>query len=158
MIKRFSPKSFIAGVMIGALFTGAWFFDKEFVFMPASSSILTANTGKKSVPESGAISVFNQPAGLEVIVESVTVPPPGVWVAVHEMNGSVLGNVLGASLVNGPRSNVLIQLLRETEPSRQYAVQLYRDDGSGTFDLATDSVYVDFDTGARVIAYFKTAE
>lgn len=150
--------SFVAGVMLGALLVGAWSFGKDFVLIPASSSILTTSIEKSSAPESGAVSVTDQPAGSEVVVESVTVPPPGVWVAVREMNGNDLGNVLGATRVSGPRSNVVIQLLRATEPGRSYAVELYRDDGIGTFDLATDSIYIDFDTGARVVAYFKTIE
>ncbi len=158
MIRHFSAYSFVAGSMFGVLLASAWFFNEEISFTPTSLSMLTTRTEKSPAPESGAISIGNQPAGLEVVVDSITVPPPGVWVAVREVNGDDLGNVLGASFVSGPRSNVSIQLLRETELGRQYAVQLYRDDGTGTFDLATDSVYVDFDTGARVVAYFKTIE
>ena len=93
-----------------------------------------------------------------VTVESVTVPPPGVWVAVREMNGNELGNVLGAAWVNGPKSEVSVSLLRATKPGSSYAVQLYRDDGTGVFDSSINSVYVDFDTGTRVVAYFTTTE
>lgn len=150
--------SFVAGVMLGALFVGAWSFGKNSVLMSASSSILTASIEKDSAPESGAVSVAWQPAGSEVVVESVTVPPPGVWVAVREMNGDDLGNVLGAARVSGPRSPVSVQLLRATEPGRPYVVELYRDDGDGTFDITVNSVYVDFDTGAPVIVHFKTTE
>lgn len=158
MIKHFSMSSFVAGVMLGALIVGAWSFGKDSVLMPASSSILTASIEKDSAPESGAVSVAWQPAGSEVVVESVTVPPPGVWVAVREMNGNDLGNVLGAARVSGPRSPVSVPLLRATEPSRPYVVELYRDDGDGTFDVTVNSVYVDFDTGAPVIVRFKTTE
>lgn len=91
-------------------------------------------------------------------IESVTVPPPGVWVAVREVNGTDLGNVLGAERVVGPHGNITVSLLRPTEPNRSYAVQLYRDDNSGNFDPAINSVYVDFDTGARVVAFFNTTE
>jgi hypothetical protein len=107
---------------------------------------------------SGAISVQNQSPGESVAIESVTVPPPGVWVAVREVQGTDLGNVLGAARVGGPRSNFSVSLLRATEPGHTYAVELYRDDGSGNFDLANDSVYVDFDTGQRVVAYFTTTQ
>jgi hypothetical protein len=81
-----------------------------------------------------------------------------VWVAVREVVGDELGNVLGAVRVSGPKSGVSVPLLRATEPGRSYAVQLYRDDGNGAFDVVVNSVYVDFDTGARVVAYFTTAE
>lgn len=158
MNRYLSPHSFIAGIMLGALLTAAWFINKESVLMPPPSPTSTAVTGVRSTSMSGAISVVDQPAGSEVVVESVTVPPPGVWVAVLEVSNNSLGNVLGAALVKGPRSNVPVQLLRSTDPGRQYAVQLYRDDESGTFDLTNDSVYVDFDTGSRVVAYFKTTE
>jgi len=158
MKTSFSVGSFVAGVMLGLLLAGAWFFNKNPSLMPASSSVLTANSKEGSLPESGAISVADQRAGPEVIVGSVTVPPPGVWAAVREVNGTDLGNVLGAVRVGGPRTNVSITLLRATEPNRSYAVELYRDDGGGTFDTAVNSVYVDFDTGTPVIAHFKTTE
>lgn len=157
MNKYFSPSSFVAGVMLGLLIAGAWFFEKDLSLIPSSNSALTTNN-ENSVSESGAISVANQPAGSEVIVESITVPSPGIWVAVREMNGDNLGNVLGAARVGGPRTGISISLLRATEPDLYYAVELYRDDGGGTFDINVNSVYIDFDTSAPVIARFKTTE
>lgn len=147
--------SFVAGFMIGILFAAAWLLRGE---VPPSPFSTLSPTGeeKNVIPESGAIAVADQAAGTEVVVESVTVPPPGVWVAVREMGGGDLGNVLGAMRLGGPRSSISIPLLRATYPGLSYAVQLYRDDGDGVFDLATDSVYVDFGTGAPVIAYFMT--
>ncbi len=157
MMQRFSTSSFVAGVMLGALIVGAWYLSNRLPGAPFNpSSSLTTRTD--ATPQnSGAISVANQPAGTDVTVESITVPPPGVWVAVREVNGRDLGNVLGAARVVGPHTNVTVSLLRATEPSRSYAVELYRDDNSGAFDPAANSVYVDFDTGARVVAYFTTA-
>ena len=148
--------SFIAGVMLGAVVVGAWCFAGDARLLSLTSSSLFATSTSSSLPESGAVSVSDQPAGPDVVVESVTVPPPGVWVAVREVNGVDLGNVLGASRVVGPHGNVSITLLRPTEPKRSYAVQLYRDDNNGSFDPSVNSVYVDFDTGARVVAYFAT--
>ena len=158
MTKRFSPISFVAGFMLGTLFVSAWLFRGDFPTIALSSPAPVEDSVgiKASAPESGAISVSDQPAGAEVAVESVTVPPPGVWVAVRDVNGIELGNVLGALRVSGPRSALSIPLLRATEPGLPYAVELYRDDGSDTFDVATDSVYVDFATGAPVIARFTT--
>lgn len=159
MKEHFSPSSFIAGIMLGALVVGAWFLNGNTSFVSAwtpSPPPLATSTTPSTTPQSGALSVVDQPAGDTVTIESVTVPPPGVWVAVREMFGNDLGNVLGAEHVGNPRGNVSVSLLRATEPGRPYAVELYRDDGSGIFDLSKDSVYVDFDTGAPVIAYFKT--
>lgn len=158
MTNHFSMSSFVAGTMLGILLAGAWFFGDASFFIPVSSSSSLSTSTESRVPESGAITVVDQPAGDTVIVESVTVPSPGVWVAVREVRGSDLGNVLGAARAGGPRSNFSIPLLRATEPGRSYAIELYRDDASGTFDLTTNSVYVDFDTGARVLAYFTTVK
>lgn len=158
MMQRFSMSSFVAGVMLGVLSAGAWFFGNTVDFASFSSSSSLATTTDFSALQSGAVSVARQSSGESVIVESVTVPPPGVWVAVREADGSTLGNVLGAARVVGPRSNVVVPLLRSTEPGRSYAVQLYRDDNNGEFAPSVNSVYVDFDTGARVVAYFTTAE
>lgn len=155
MMKDFSTRSFLAGVLLGALLAGAWFLGGNAIKFPVSSSPVTTST--PAVPESGAVSVADQPSGDTVVVESVTVPPPGVWVAVREVQGGELGNVLGAERVGSSRSNFSVHLLRATEPNHPYAIQLYRDDADGVFDLAKNSVYVDFDTGARVVAYFKTA-
>lgn len=155
---RFSAGSFVAGVMVGAVLVGAWFFGGDVSLLPLSSSSLLATSTAPSLEESGAVSVADQPAGMSVIVESVTVPPPGVWVAVREVNGSDLGNVLGAARVVGPHGNIAVSLLRPTEPKRSYAVELYRDDNGDVFDPSANSVYVDFDTGVRVVSYFATTD
>ncbi len=157
-MKNFSNNSFVAGVMVGVLLTGFWFLGGNTMPGSSGSSLSQATTTGIVNTKSSSVSVANQSAGETVMVESVTVPPPGVWVAVREVIGSDLGNVLGAARVNGPRSNVSVSLLRATEPGRTYAVQLYRDDDNGAFDVAVNSVYVDFDTGARVVAYFNTTE
>lgn len=107
--------------------------------------------------ESTAISVKDQQAGMSVFVDAVTVPPPGVWVAVQETDTTgQLGNVLGAGRTHGPVSDFSIPLLRTTEAGREYAIVLYRDDGDSSFDSVNDSVYVDFDSGDRVVALWKT--
>lgn len=149
----FSVESFVGGLLLGVAIGAAWVLSP---WKTAQAPIEAAPSAATSGEAAGAVSVHDQSAGNEVAVESVTVPPPGVWVAVREVNGSTLGNVLGAVLERGPRANVVVPLLRATEPGRRYAIELYRDDGNGSFDLGTDSVYVDFTTGERVIAYFTT--
>ncbi len=145
--------------MLGALVAAAWFFSGSGagLILPSSRLSLSATTTESAELQSGAVSVANQPFGTSVTVESVTVPPPGVWVAIREVNGSDLGNVLGAEHVVGPHSSIVVSLLRSTEPNRTYAVELYRDD-DGAFDPSVNSVYVDFDTGMRVVSYFTTTE
>jgi len=159
-MKDFSISSFIIGMVLGILLACAWFLNGN-SFSPLPSSLpfiaTSTQTSLQEKQESDAVSVVDQPSGDSVIVESITVPPPGVWAAVREVNGNDLGNVLGAVRVNGPRSAVSIPLLRATEPGRSYAVELYRDDESGVFDLASLSVYVDFNSGAPAIVYFSTA-
>ena len=145
--------------MLGILLVGAWWLSgSEYSVSLAPPVPSSRPSSPEPVPESGAVSVVDQPAGSTAIVESVTVPPPGVWVAVRETDGNELGNVLGAIRVNGPQSAVSIPLLRPTEPGLSYAVELYRDDGNDVFDLASDSVYVDFATGAPVITRFTTTQ
>ncbi len=158
MIQNFSTTSFVIGVMVGVILSGAWFLRGDTGLNFRDSSSFFATSTDSFLLNNGAVSVANQPSGDSVMVESVTVQPPGVWVAVREMNGRDLGNVLGASRVVGLRDNVEVALLRPSEPNRTYAVQLYRDDNNGIFDPMINSVYVDFDTGARVVAYFTTTE
>ncbi len=161
MMKPFSMSSFVGGFMVGALLAAAWFLGGNLSSVPFSAYSITSPNrptpdATTPAPATGAVSVADQSAGSSVIIESVTVPPPGVWVAVREMNGNDLGNVLGAVRVTGPRSTVSVPLLRATEPGSTYAVELYRDDGNDVFDLSTDSVYVDFTTGEPAVAYFTT--
>lgn len=155
MTKHFSTGSFIGGFMLGAIVVGGWTYKENLAF-PLSVQPDPTEASTTSPLESGAIEVTDQPAGRSVTIESLTVPPPGVWIAVRDVNGKDLGNVLGAAHVNGPHTNITVPLLRATEPGLTYAVQLYRDDGGRTFDLAHDSVYVDFTTGEAVITYFTT--
>jgi hypothetical protein len=158
---KFSTWSFVAGVMVGVLVTGAWFLSGNAQSIPMVSlhplsSFNATSTTPIQNKKSDALSVADQQSGDTVLIESVTVPPPGVWIAVREVNGNDLGNVLGAERVGGPRSNVSVSLLRSTEPNHLYAVELYRDDNNGTFDPSANSAYVDFDTGDTVIVYFST--
>jgi hypothetical protein len=143
---------FMLGVVVSVLFG-----------LPSAFPILTTNTPVSASstnplpPNSGDVAVADQPAGNTVLVDSVTVPPPGVWVAVEEVNeDGTLGNVLGATLVGHPATNVSVALLRSTLPNQTYAVVLYRNDGDGQFNITNESLYVDFTTGQQVEELFKT--
>ena len=154
----FSPSSFIIGVMIGILFAGVYILGDNFTPLSMTQSSPSTTNTSSSVQESDAVSISNQPPGDTVTIESVTVPPPGVWIAVREVNDDGLGNVLGAARVNGPRTAISVSLLRATDTGHSYAVELYRDDNNGEFNPSVNSVYVDFTTGAPVIAYFKATD
>lgn len=158
-MRYISMYSFVAGFMIGALLAGIYFIGNAPISFPGSiPPFMATSTNTKPTSEtSGTISVANQTSGSSVVIESVTVPPPGVWIAVREVQDINLGNVLGAAHVDGPRSAVTVSLLRATEPGKQYAVELYRNDSNEGFNPSTNSVYIDFDTSAPVIAYFTTA-
>ena len=143
--------------MVGLLLAAIYFFgDGTLVQFGSSPFFATSTSSGIFQEENSAVSIADQSAGETVLVESVTVPPPGVWVAVREVTGGELGNVLGAARVGGPLSQVSIPLLRATLPGRSYAIQLYRDDNDGVFDPGKNSVYIDFDSGAPVITHFST--
>jgi len=147
---------FSVGVFIGVLIVGAWILQGAIVVLPSNTGISPEYiVGSKS----DTVAVSNQPAGESVLVDTVTVPPPGVWVAVREITlEGELGNVLGAARVRTPSSNVVVPLLRETLPDQSYAIVLYRADNEDAFEITKNSLYVDFDTGERVVVPFKTTQ
>ncbi len=145
---------FVLGVALGGLSVYLW-------LMPGGDVVPERLDGGSEremlTPDlSGSVSVGEQDAGMTVVVDSVTVPPPGVWVAVHEVQGAMLGNILGAARARGPVSHLSVPLLRATTPMQSYAIVLYRDDGDDLFELGEDSVYVDFETSKPVVAPFAT--
>ncbi len=153
----------IAGIsfLLGVLCASAWFVETDLRAAqntvnatPNTSS--TTNSGFEEHVSSGLLTVHDQDAGNAAVVDTVSVPAPGVWVAIVELHGNDLGNILGVAGTAGSESNVAVHLLRNTLPGQTYAVVLYRDDGDGVFDLHADSVYVDYDSGQRVIALFHT--
>lgn len=165
MRSNISLLTFVAGLSLGLIGGSLWTSEatRGVPLLPALPTLITDSSRTGSTTSagpasdsSGAVAVEPQAPGMSVLVDSVTVPPPGVWVAVRETVGNGLGNVLGAARAPGPRSNFSIPLLRATDPGTRYAVELYRDDGDGTFEQSTDSVYVDYDTGLPVVAYFTT--
>jgi hypothetical protein len=145
----FAVLGFLCGIVVAAL----WFTTHG--AEPAQKAAPVATSTSQTNSEN-AVVVHDQAAGGHVVVDSVNVPPPGVWVAVAEMRGGTVMNVLGVGHVFGPATDVSVRLLRDTIPAQSYAIVLYRDDGDGQFDLHKDSVYVDWNTGERVVALFKT--
>lgn len=157
-LRSFSSVSFVAGIMVGVLISGAWIASSngDFSSLRYAFNLSTSTPSRAEADTRGSVvSVADQPAGDSVLVASVNAPVP-VWVAVRELSGRDLGNVLGALKVGAPKTEVSVPLLRGTLPGRTYAIELYRDDGEGDFDPARYSVYVDFDSGSRIVAYFHT--
>lgn len=167
MGKTFSVQPFVVGIALGALLATAWFYGhpsntiSQTTPVANTTGIAPATTTVRAVlptDRSGALSVSDQAAGSAVRVESVTVPPPGVWIAVREVENGQLGNILGAVRAKGPRSNFSVPLLRNTKPGTTYAAELYRDNGDELFNAASDSAYVDFASDQVVTTYFTTTE
>lgn len=115
-----------------------------------------ARAQETSGTANGMIHANSQAAGSSVTVETRDMPEADVWVAVQELRAGELSNVLGAARVLPNQEWVTVPLLRDTIAGVTYAVVLYRDDGDRSFDLYKDSIYVDFDSGERVVSLFKT--
>ncbi len=120
--------------------------------VPAPEETAAEDTGDMS----RMLHANSQAAGSSVTVETREMPDADVWVAVQEMRSGELSNVLGAAKVLPNQAWVTVPLLRDTVSGATYAVVLYRDDGDKAFDLYKDSIYVDFDSGERVVSLFKT--
>lgn len=151
--KGLEPLSWLLiGILVGALATALWALEKT---IPTFSFGSPTGSHEENALTHPLLAVSSQPAGGLVVVRSVAVPPPGVWVAVHENVDNAFVGVLGASRVRFQSTNVPIELLRPTEVGKQYSIVLYRDDGDDQFSLERDSVYVDFETGRRVEATFE---
>ncbi len=91
--------------------------------------------------QSDAVVVASQGAGDSVLVKSVDLDSKydSGWVVVHELNGGVIANALGATRVDpGKSENVKVYLLRGTEHNKNYVVVLYKDNGDKEFSLKTD--------------------
>ncbi len=143
-------RAFLIVLVIGCV-VGAWMLEdylatpKEVVEEPAA----------EDAKENGIIRTRDQAAGSSVVVDTENMPEADVWVAVHEMRAGELSNVLGAARVLPSQSWISIPLLRNTMSGASYAVVLYRDDGDRSFDHYKDSIYVDYDSGERVVSLFK---
>lgn len=86
------------------------------------------------------LSVSDQPAGLTVLIDSVSLKEPK-WIAVREDINGEMGNILGAlRLQEGAHEGVEVELLRGTNPEELYYVVLYEDNGGDTFDHNFDSL------------------
>ena len=100
-------------------------------------SMMQASAGNE------AITVSAQSPGSVVVVDEVTLSEAG-WVAVREVVGGEMGNILGATRIQNPGtiSKVSVELLRPTVENEVYAVVIYRDNGDADFDFNFDALVV----------------
>ncbi len=130
--------------------------NKENTITKSKEANVQDSTKDNVAINSDAIDVLNQPAGRAVLVRSVTLTATS-WLAVRDTNtdGSV-GNILGAVRRDaGDHTDIIVDLLRSTEPDRKYVVTVIADNGDGVFDPKTDTS--PSDASAPIIATF-TAE
>ncbi|MEK7628145.1 MAG: hypothetical protein AAB421_01865 [Patescibacteria group bacterium] len=105
--------------------------------------------------ESTSLTVNSQQAGGVVKVDEVHFQSAG-WLVVHEIVAGHVGNALGAArLDTGVHTAVAIELLRATEPAKEYIVIVYADNGNKEFDIRGDLPVLDAE-GNPVMSNFKT--
>ena len=105
--------------------------------------------------DSGTLTVVTQTPGLEARVQRMSASRAG-WVVVHEVEGGHVVNALGARRIDaGVHEDVAIELLRATEPGREYAVILYADNGNREFEVRGDLPMIDT-KGNPLMQTFRT--
>jgi len=105
----------------------------------SASSATDTKQATKAAPQGVSLEAADQPAGRAVTVKRVTLDKTS-WIAVRDFSGGKIGNVLGASRKEaGTLTGVVVDLLRTTEPGKQYAIVIFTDNGDGTFSTKTDT-------------------
>lgn len=98
----------------------------------------------------GSVTVSDQAAGDSVALEAVTYPMTDGWIGVTEYSNDRVGTLLGVARFSEGEGLVPenIQLLRATEPGKNYAVVFYGPAATNQFSLATnervDGVFATF--------------
>lgn len=99
----------------------------------------TPDTAQKSSPSGARVKTDDQPAGRAAMIKSVSLEATS-WIAIRDYSDGKIGNVLGAvRREKGESTNVVIDLLRATEPGKQYAIVIFAENGDGTFSTKTDT-------------------
>lgn len=103
----------------------------------------------------GTLQIVIQTSGTQVHVKRVTVERAG-WVAIHEIEGGHVLNALGARRLDaGTHNDIVVELLRATEPGREYAAILYVDNGNKEFEVRGDLPMIDV-KGNPLMQTFRT--
>lgn len=100
------------------------------------------------------VSVDEQRAGNSVFVSLATLSR-GAWIAIHEDNGGVPANILGARYFPAGKTAGTVDLLRATVPSTLYYAVVHQDDGDREFDFRRDEPLQD-PFGNVIMVSFKT--
>jgi hypothetical protein len=110
---------------------------------PAGTQLIGSDQAKVTgtVAEGNSLSVVGQPAGMSVVVRSVTLTEKA-WIAIRDQSGSTLGAAL---VPTGTHADVSIPLLRPTQAGENYQALIYFDDGTKTFDLHTETIVLNPD-------------
>lgn len=147
-------KKFIMGILIGLIvgygIGSSW----------SSPSVVASDKGDKKATSEMAtnsdLMVKDQPAGRQVLVESVRVTAP-TWVAIREDRDGAPGDIMGATLIPsaGAQSSVVVDLIIPSESSKKYHVNLYSDNGDRLFDNNQDELVKGAD-GLVMDATFST--
>ena len=135
---------FFPGVIVGGAFIMAaqTFTGRDVA--PVQTPVASAEANTKAISNTQTLIVVDQPAGRAVVVKQATLDATS-WIAIRDLqaDGSV-GNILGAVRRDaGAHNDVIIDLLRSTEPEKKYAAVLFTDNGDGTFNSKSDAPYMD---------------
>lgn len=155
--------SFIAGLLIGGLLVWVFGGTPEEAVAPEASEEETQEMTEEEVEVSveteeapaeteetpaveleigdGAVSVADQAAGTNVVLEGATFPTEEGWVAVRSYPNGQLGSILGAARYSKEQGLIPdeVPLLAPTSAGRDYAVVFFSEDGDREFNLANDS-------------------
>jgi hypothetical protein len=144
-----------AGVLVAGLIVGflvGWFWQKNVsqsaindeeqgnastTEVLSTSTVPALATTYQTIVAPAFVSVDDQRAGGLVFVKHVESTNP-TWIAVRDIDGQSVGNILGAAMVTGASDDVPVTLLRPTVAGEKYAIFLYQDDGNGQFDFKKD--------------------
>ena len=135
----------VAGLIVGFLVGWYWPRDGASLTVDTTNLISTSTVSVVPLPANvyetieatSSVSVDDQKAGNLVFVKHTEVTKP-TWIAVREMLGDVVGNILGAQMITSTSDDVPVTLVRGTVAGGKYAVFLYQDDGNGQFEFKKD--------------------
>lgn len=114
----------------------------------------TAN-GDTVISVANTVSVSNQAAGAQVMIDKVTLAKPA-WIAITETDeAGNLTRILGAALFDVGTHLGIVDLLRGTLPGKIYYAVIREDNGDDAFDPKKDVASLD-ESGKIIMASFKT--
>lgn len=115
---------------------------------------LAAPAGISLAGDNIQIAVADQSAGETVKVDTASLAQVS-WLAVRDYQGGAMGSILGAKrLEGGKHREVVVELLRPTQPNQDYIIVVYLDDGDLAFDSKRDQL-VKKDGQPWIAATFK---